>query len=58
MQHASKMPEIPLVEKLKGIPALFGIRFGEEPRYEVFVSEQEFGIRGYGPLTLVLVHEC
>lgn len=38
---------IPLTEKLKGIPGIFGIRLGEEPSYDVLSSDGDVEIRSY-----------
>ncbi len=57
MHAAKQFPEIPLTEKLKGLPAIFGIRLGEEPRYQVLASDYEREIRRYECLTLASVTE-
>lgn len=38
---------IPLTEKLKSIPEIFGVRLNEEPDYEVLHKEGKFEIRKY-----------
>jgi len=55
MQNAKESLEILFTEKLKGIPALFGIRLGEEPQYEVLASEYQREVRRYDALTLASV---
>ncbi len=47
--------DIPLSEKLKGIPGFFGIRLGEEPFYEVLCTEGEKEIRKYNSFILASV---
>lgn len=46
---------IPLKERLKSIPELFGIRVNEEPHYEVIKKDGDFEIRQYPKL---LVAKC
>lgn len=43
---------IPLSEKIKGIPGLFGIRVEEEPSFKVLEEDEEVEVRDYQP-TLV-----
>ena len=45
--------EIPLVERLKVIPGIFGIRLAEEPRYDILQESSSIEVRPYPPLTLV-----
>lgn len=47
--------EIPLSEKLKGIPGIFGIRLGEEPLYEVMESYGSIEIRKYHPFIMASI---
>ncbi|AUN97474.1 heme-binding protein [Bacteriovorax stolpii] len=47
--------DIPLSEKLKGIPGFFGIRLGEEPFYEVVCTEGDKEIRKYNSFILASV---
>ncbi|MBC7711895.1 MAG: heme-binding protein [Rhizobacter sp.] len=49
MAHDQSQLSIPLSEKLKGIPGIFGIRLGEEPLYEVIQSIGDKEIRKYRP---------
>lgn len=46
---------IPLSEKLKGIPGIFGIRLGHSPAYDVLHSENDVEIRSYRPLLLASI---
>lgn len=46
---------IPLTERLKTIPEIFGIRVNEEPEYKVIRHEGRFEIREYGTQTLARV---
>lgn len=39
--------EIPLTERLKSIPEVFGIRLNEEPVYDVLRTDGDFELRGY-----------
>lgn len=39
---------IPLTEKIKSIPEMFGIRVNEEPIYKVLKTDGDFEIRSYG----------
>jgi hypothetical protein len=55
MRAAKQNPEFPLRERLKGIPAVFGIRLSEEPCYEVLASDFHREVRRYEPLTLASV---
>ena len=48
----------PWGERLKRIPGVFGIRFGEKPEYQVLVSYADKEIRRYGPLTMASVTMC
>ena len=43
----SQKLNIPLKEKLKSIPELFGIRVNEEPHYKVLKTDGDFEIRRY-----------
>ena len=49
----SEKIDIPLVERLKGIPGLFGIRLVEEARYEVLKTDGAFELRQYDDLVIV-----
>lgn len=44
---SSDKPHIPLTEKIKSIPEVFGIRVNEEPSYEVIKKDGPFEIRRY-----------
>ncbi len=55
MQQTKQHTELPLAERLKALPALFGIRFGEEPRFQVLVSDNSREVRRYVALTLASV---
>lgn len=46
---------VPLSEKLKGIPGIFGIRFGEGQVYDVLSLDGEVEIRSYRPLLLASI---
>ena len=46
---------IPLTEKLKGIPGIFGIRISEGPLYTVLVSDGAKEIRKYRPYILASI---
>lgn len=46
---------IPLTERLKAIPEVFGIRVNEEPHYHVLKHDGRFEIREYGVQTLARV---
>lgn len=46
MKEQSEL-HIPLTEKLKSIPEVFGIRFNEEPPYEVLKKDGHFEVRRY-----------
>lgn len=46
---------IPLTERLKTIPEIFGIRVNEEPEYKVVKNDGAFEIREYGVQTLARV---
>lgn len=50
------MTKLNWTERLKNIPAFFGIRLGEEPRYRVLLMDGEKEIRKYPPLVLVQTH--
>jgi hypothetical protein len=41
--------QIPLSEKIKGIPSLFGIRLAEEAPYKLLECDGHFDIRHYAP---------
>lgn len=43
-------PNIPLMEMLKSIPEVFGIRVNEEPSYEVLRKDENFEVRKYAEL--------
>ncbi len=55
MADDQSMLEIPLSEKLKGIPGIFGIRLGEGPLYEVVESHGQMEIRKYRPFILASI---
>ncbi len=40
-------PKIPLTEKLKIIPDIFGVRLNEQPDYEVLVTQDDVEVRRY-----------
>lgn len=44
--------EVPLLDRLKGIPGAFGIRLGEEPGYEVLKEDGMFEIRQYDDIVI------
>ena len=44
---ASEKLHIPLAEKIKSIPEIFGIRVNEEPHFEVIKKDRSFEIRRY-----------
>lgn len=46
MKEQSEL-HIPLTKKLKSIPEVFGIRFNEEPPYEVLKKDGHFEVRRY-----------
>jgi hypothetical protein len=46
---------VPLYEKLKGIPGIFGIRLGEGRAYDVLTFDGEVEIRSYRPLLLASI---
>lgn len=48
-------PKIPLVEKLKTIPDMLGIRLNEQPHYDVLSKEGDIEIRKYPKLLLAQV---
>ncbi|RYZ57733.1 MAG: heme-binding protein [Proteobacteria bacterium] len=48
----SQEPNIPLSDKIKGIPGIFGIRTEEEPRFRVLEEDGAIEVREYEP-TLV-----
>ena len=43
----SETLQIPLTEKLKSIPEIFGIRFNEEPEYDLLSEDGDFEVRRY-----------
>ena len=45
----------PFGEKLKILPRVFGIRFGEKPEYQILQSYADKEIRRYGPMVMVSV---
>lgn len=47
----TKRPElhIPLIERLKFIPEIFGLRINEEPEYKVLKTDGNFEVREYQP---------
>lgn len=47
MNNETQKPQIPLKEKLKSIPEIFGIRLNEEPDYKVISTDGDFEIRRY-----------
>lgn len=47
--------KVPLSERLKGIPAVFGIRLNEEPAYRLQEHHGAVEIRQYAPMTLARV---
>ncbi len=55
MSNDSSSLHIPLMEKLKSIPEVFGIRLNEEPRYEVLKKEGAIEIRRYSAQLLAMV---
>lgn len=46
-KNHQKELEIPLTEKLKSIPEVFGIRVNEEPHYDVLRTDGDFELRQY-----------
>jgi hypothetical protein len=44
--------DVPLIDRLKGIPGVFGIRLGEEAGYEVKKEDGHFQIRQYDDLVI------
>ncbi len=46
---------VPLSEKLKGIPGIFGIRLAEGPVYDVLATDGDVEIRSYNPLLLASI---
>lgn len=46
---------VPLSEKLKGIPGIFGIRLSGGPAYDILTSDEEVEIRSYRPLLLASI---
>lgn len=48
-------PQIPFSEKLKSIPEVFGIRFNEEPEYDILFEEGDFEVRRYSAQLLAHV---
>lgn len=55
MQQIAEIPQISFVDKLKSIPATFGIRLSEEPEYHVIRQSGDFEIRHYTTQTRVEV---
>ena len=55
MAEEYSSPTIPLSEKLKIIPGIFGIRLGEAPVYDVLTSDGDIEIRSYRPLLLASI---
>lgn len=55
MSEENSSPSVPLAEKLKGIPGIFGIRLGEGPNYDVLTYDGEVEIRCYRPLLLASI---
>jgi hypothetical protein len=55
MTEDNSSPSVPLSEKLKGIPGIFGIRLGEEELYSTLQTEGEIEIRKYVPLILASI---
>lgn len=49
MASDSQKPQIPLMEKIKSIPEVVGIRVNEEPEYEVIKKDGPFEVRSYHP---------
>lgn len=52
-EHSSQT--VPLSEKLKSIPGIFGIRLADVPVYDVLTSDSEVEIRSYHPLLLASI---
>lgn len=48
-QTEAKMPKIPLIEIIKSIPEMIGLRVNEEPDYEVQQKDGPFEVRNYQP---------
>lgn len=44
--------EVPLMDRLKGIPGVFGIRLGEEAGYELIKEDGPFELRQYNDLVI------
>ena len=55
MAEENSTLSIPLSEKLKGIPGIFGIRLGEAPHYDVLSYDGDIEIRSYRPLLLASI---
>lgn len=55
MTEESSSPTVPLTEKLKGIPGIFGIRLGEEELYANLCQDGDFEIRKYSPFILASI---
>lgn len=55
MAEENSTLSVPLSEKLKGIPGIFGIRLSEGPAYDVLTSDEEVEIRSYRPLLLASI---
>lgn len=46
-KHESQEPNIPLSDKIKGIPGIFGIRSEEEPKFRVLEEDGMIEVRAY-----------
>lgn len=55
MAESQNQLHIPFFEKLKSIPEVFGIRFNEEPKYDVLKKEGPVEVRRYAPQLLAKV---
>lgn len=55
MAEENSSLNVPLSEKLKGIPGIFGIRLAEGPVYDVLMTEGDVEVRSYNPLLLASI---